>query len=308
MKKRYLFFFMLFIHFNVCYAQTNYPGYNDTIFKDRSIRKIPCKILLVDRYYAYYKLAKDTNKRRKMELWRIHDIHYGTPRPKEVVAQTNKRLDIPDKPDTTPQRFFGQFNFSYAFASGNLPLLQNGFHSDITLEYFVVKYVAVVARAGGDLLSAQSDNGYFQENYTIEEFMGGLSVRSGDNSKLSARNPVPGPPWADFTILGGLIRGQNPKLYGYVENATGVIATGNIDAGTGYGLGGYISFQVNIVSGRKRIISLGAGYLNTTLLYSNYTYNLTGAPGTPYVGQSVSYVQPTKFHLVMFQPYIGFGF
>lgn len=308
MKKQYLFFILVIIHFSFCYSQNSFPGYNDTIFKDRSHKKIVCKIVHSDNYYVYYKLAKDTTKNDKMELWRIKYIHYGSPQVKALAAKTNVQPGIANKTDTTPQLLFGQVNLSFEFPSGNLPYIGNGVHIDYYMEYFFTRQIAVTARAGLDILTEQNLYAYSQDTYTIQQYMGGLSLRLGNNTKLNARNRVPGPPWIDFIAMGGLVMGHNPKLFAYAENSSGTIATGSVDAGTGYGLGGYAAIQINSVTKKLRIFSIGIGYLFTTLSYNNYTYNVTGVPGSSIAGQSFSFIQPGKFKLGIVQPHIGIGF
>jgi hypothetical protein len=306
MKKGYLLFLILLVGFSYCYSQ-NIRGYSDTIVTLRGDKKIVCKIVLSDKSAIYYKTASDTDKIRKMELWRIGYI-YENLQKKIINAPVVKQAAAANPADTTPQLLFGNVNASFEFPSGNLPSIANGGHLDITAEYFFMRQTAVAVRAGVDLLTTQSYNDYLQDNYFIQQYMGGLMYRLGNATKVSNRNPVPGAPWVDFIGMGGLIVGQDPKLYGYVQGSNGIIATGSISAGTGYGLGGYAAIQISIITRKQKIFTFGIGYLYTTLRYNNYTYNLQGIPGSVISGQSFSVTEPTKFNLGLFQPYVGVGF
>jgi hypothetical protein len=312
----FIFFTFIFSFFTPCFAQSilsaeqaTLPGYNDTIFKDRSHRKIICKVLKVDNTYAHYKLAKDTTRTYNMELWRIKYIHYGREQVKQLTPQTTPKPADSNKRDSSFTRLFGQVDVGASFPTGNLPFEKIGGHINLDGYYFLTSYLGLMGRAGLSVLRMDTVKYPLPGWYYVEQVMGGFCLRAVNQERGGGKNSVASKMWTDVFGLCGLVTAQNPPLDVYGVNSSGYpVAVGTSSSGTGYGLGFDLGIEEEYMTKKKKIFAFGLSYLFSTLHYDHYIYNLVGAAGTPYFGQSASVVQPASYRVGIIQLFIGYGF
>lgn len=214
--------------------------------------------------------------------------------------------------DSNSTHFFGQISVGASFPVGNFPTAAVGAHADINVKYFIIPRIAAIAKAGYDINGLGTSPNPFKNifPYSFQQYLGGICFRSNINDEPAIAGKSIAAPWFDLIALcGATIGGSLPSqsVYGYTYSS-GIIASGESSSGSGSGFAYYIGGEFIIVTKHKKIISLGAGYLGSTIRYTNYTYNLTGLRNTPYAGATASIKSPQTYFLGEIQPYIGIGF
>ena len=204
-------------------------------------------------------------------------------------------------------KFLGQVSFGLSIPVGNFPQSFFGVRGDITGKYFFCRYVALMIKAGYDI------NGYSNQDnslinpicnsypYTYQQYLGGICCRI-----FSKKDPNL---LVHFIAHGGLaLAGTLAPEADFAYNSSGIIGIGEVNSGNGTGFAYYFGVEFTRVTKRKKIISLGVGYLGSSISYSNFTYEATGFSNTPYAGLEFSEKSPQQYMLGEIQPYFGIGF